>query len=222
MATGTLGGMVSNNQRRRGFDWGGMVGSKPAAPAAPNYEKQMQAQAGSIEAQENQRYQSGLATATGAFNKAQQVLSQGVDTSLLFSQAADQIGARAGANMEALRSSLGARGLNPNSGAAQGLLSRLAFNQENALTGATRDIALEDQKRRQVNAALSFSNAMQLAGLINAPVSSVGLDTTQNLFEGQIAREGIASQRKSNKEANKTNILGGLIGGGASILAGLI
>lgn len=205
-----------------GFIGGGSPTTATTAPKPPSLEDTMKSQAADIVAQENQRYGQGLGTAQQAYGQSQSVLSQMIDPSLLFSKASDAIGARSVGNMNALRSSLGARGLNPNSGAASGLLSRMAFDQNNAITGATRDVAIENQRQRQVNAAQSFANAMNLANYTNAPVSGANLETTQNLFEGQIAREGIAAQKSSNKAANKSNVLGGLIGAGASILGGLL
>lgn len=207
-------------------NWGGMLGggsssTTTAAPKPPSLEDTMKSQAADIVAQENQRYGQGLGTLQSAY-AASQAANQPIDPSLLFSKASDAIGARAMGNMNALRSSLGARGLNPNSGAASGLLQRMAFQQGNDVTGAMKDIAIDNQRQRQVGAAQNFANAMNLANYTNAPASGANLETTQNLFEGQIAREGIAAQKSSNKAANKSNILGGLIGAGASILGGLL
>jgi hypothetical protein len=185
-------------------------------------EQEMRRLAGNIEDTEGQRYQQGLNTLSGAFNQSQRTLSQGVDAGLLFSRASDSIGARSKSQLDALRTSLGARGMNPNSGAAGGILSRLMFEREGALTGATRDIAIDNQRQRQVNAAVNFANALQLANYTNAPVGGARLETEQNIFEGLLAQKGIAEQRKSAKEANKTDLLGGLIGAGSSILGGLL
>lgn len=206
-------------------NWGGMIGGGSSTtatePKPPSLEDTMKSQAADIAVQENARYQGGLGTLQQAYAASQSAM-QPIDPSLLFSKAADAVGARAMGNMNALRTSLGARGLNPNSGAASGLLSRIAFEQNNGVTGAIRDVAIDNQRNRQVAAAQNFANAMNLANYQNSPVSGVNLETTQNLFEGQIAREGIAAQKSSNKSASKNNLLGGLIGAGASILSGLL
>lgn len=182
----------------------------------------MRQQAGSIEEEEKRRYQQGLGVLQGAYEKTSKTLDSTIDPNLLFSRASDTVGARSRSMIESLRGSLGSRGLNANSGAASGLLSRLAMSQEGQLIGATRDIAIENQRQRQANAAINFANALNLAGYTNAPVSGAMLETTQNLFEGSLAREGLAAQRSMANSANKTNLLGGIIGGVGSILGGLI
>lgn len=210
-----------------GSGWGGLSGGGSStataeAPKPKSLEDQMREQAAGMEAEEKRRYEESLGIATNAYDQSNSALSKLIDPSLLFSRAADQIGARGAANLSALRSSLGSRGLNPNSGAAHGALSRMAFETNNSVVGATRDVEIENQRQRQVNAAVSFANAMNLANLTNAPVSGVGLETTQNLFEGQLTREGIKAQKDSNKSANKTNMIGGVIGGLSSLIGGLI
>lgn len=177
--------------------------------------------ANQITQEEKQRYQSGLGTLTSQYNASNAALSDLIDPNLLFSKAADATGARSIQSLNALRGSLGARGLSPNSGAAQGALSRLMYQNEAALTGATRDIAIENQNRRAVNAAQQFANALNLANYTNAPVSGANLETEQNIFEGLLAQKAIAEQRKSAKEAQKNNTLSGIISGGGALLGGL-
>lgn len=213
---------IKKPKRSRG-DFADLIGKPMGTPQATlTNSEAMVRSAQDIAKTEGERYGAGLDTLTGAYNESRRSMADLIDPNLLFSKASDAIGARSGQQLNDLRSSLGARGLNPNSGAASGMLSRLQFQREGALTGATRDIAIENQRQRQVNAALNFSNALNLANYQNSPASAVMLDTYQNLFEGDIAREGIRSQRKSQQEANQTNFLGGLIGAGAGILGGLI
>lgn len=183
-------------------------------------ESNLRSMSAGIGAEENRRYGQSVGTATDAYNSLRSTPL--VDPNLLFSQAADSIGARSGANLEALRSSLGARGLNPNSGAASGMLQRLLFQQGNEVTGAIRDTALQNQKDRQTKAAQDFAAAMNLAGVQNSPVSQIGLDTEQNIYEGQLAKYGIDKQAKSAKKAGQNNVLGGLIGAAGSVLGGLL
>lgn len=185
-------------------------------------EGDMRTLAGDITAKEEQRYQSGLGTLTDQYAKSNKALSEMIDPDLLFSKAADAVGARSIQSLNNLRSSLGARGLNPNSGVAQGALSRLMYGNEAALTGATRDIAIENQNRRAVNAAQMFANALNLANYTNAPVGGAMLETEQNIFEGLLAQKGIAEQRKSAKEANKANETAGWIGAGGAVAGGLL
>jgi len=192
------------------------------ANPAPGSAQGLWNEAENIAAQERVRYQEGRNIATTAFNQAREALSQQVDPNLLFSKAADEIGARGKAALQNIRSSLGARGLNPNSGAAQGMLSRLIFQQQGALTGAKRDIALSNQKERQVNAALNFANALNLSGYINSPVSGIKYEAQQSIFEGNLAREGLAAQERMQRDANQTNLLGSILGGVGGIIGGIL
>jgi len=187
----------------------------------PGTEADLISQADRIETQENQRYESGLGTLSSAFADSQAVFKQGLDQDLLFSRASDAVGARAKSSVESIRRSLGSRGLNANSGAAQGLMSRSMFSQQGQLIGADRDVAIEDRKFRQVNAATNFANALNLAGYTSQPVSGARLETSQNIFEGNIAREGIASAAASQRYAAKKNKQG-QIGGGILGMAGKI
>ena len=206
---------------------GGLLGGGSTAtatapkPVKHGSEAELWDLAKQVQDTESQRYGSALGLGQQAY-AASQAANQPIDPSLLFSKAADAIGARGSQNVNALRSSLGARGLNPNSGAANGLMSRLMFQNQSDITGATRDVAIENQRARQVNAASNFANAMNLANLTNAPASGAMLETSQNIFEGDLAREGIKAQAKSNKAASKNNLIGGIIGAGASILGGLL
>ena len=194
----------------------------PKLPRREALEAEMTSKAGDIARQENARYDAGAGVATSAYNASQKTLGQLIDPDLLFSKATDAIGARGVEAMNRTRSSLGARGLNPNSGAASGMLERLAFQTGNAVVGATRDVELENQKQRQTSAAIGFQNAMNLASYLNSPVSGIEYENTQNLYEGQLALHGIESAKNSNAKANKSNILGGLIGAGTSVLGGLL
>lgn len=174
--------------------------------------------ANAIEAEERSRYQAGLGGLESAYTRSSRALGQGIDPDLLFSKAADTIGARARFNLEGLRSSLGARGLNPNSGAAQGLLNRIGFDRENALVGATRDIAIENQRQRHVAAAQDFANALNLAQYRNSPVPQIGLDASLGMAEINAGIRGLQAQERMQASANRTNLLSGIIGGGLGLL----
>ena len=194
----------------------------PKAPEPiPGSEGDLLNQANLIQEQETQRYQSGLDTLQTAFNSSQSELSQLLDGNLLYSRAADAVGAQGKSALSSLRTSLGARGISPNSGAANGTLSRLITSQQGQLIGAKRDIALANQEQRYKNAAVNFSNAANVASYINSPVSGVRYEAGQNIFEGNIAREGIASAERSNRYAAKKQKQGA-IGGGALSLLGKI
>lgn len=214
----------STTQRRSLYD--SMFGGPSTAVAAPAaqprlsgeqaykmLEDRMVGQATDIQNQEQNRYQQGLGTLQGAYGQSQQSLSDLLSPDTLFTQASDAIGAQAGGQMDALRRSLGARGLNPNSGAASSLLSRIIFGKDQALAGANLQSKVEAQKLRQTASAQNFANALNLAGFTNSPVSQIGLDTTQNLYEGLLTREGLHNQKQANKDANKSGIWGDIFKG---------
>lgn len=177
----------------------------------PRVEQNMTGAADQIAATERNRYESGLGVATGAFEQAQAALGEQVNPDLLFGQASDQIGARGRAGLESIRSSLGSRGLSANSGAAQGMLSRLIFQQQGNITGAKRDIALTNQKERQVNAALNFANALNLSGYINSPASGIQYENWLNLYQGELAKQGLNTQIDIANQANESDPLGTLL-----------
>jgi len=201
---------------------GGAAGSGgPSDPQPKSLEDRMTAEAGQIGAEETRRYDLGLGTLTEAFLNSQREMAAGLDAGLLFSKAADSIGARGSGGLEGIRSSLGSRGLNPNSGAAQGMMSRLLMSQQGSIVGATRDIGIYNKNQRVANAATNFANATTLAIGQQAPVSGIGYENLQNLFEGQIAREGIAAGVASQRAASQDNKMGTL-GGGALGLVGRV
>jgi len=175
-----------------------------------------------IASEENNRYQAGLGIAQSAYQDARAALNETVDPNLLFSQAADQIGARGRAGLENIRSSLGSRGLNPNSGAAQGMLSRLMFQQQGNIVGAKRDIALDQQKQRQVNAALNFANALNLSGYVNSPVSGIQYENWLNLYQGELAKMGLNAQIDMSNQASEQNALSGVLGLVGGVAGGLL
>lgn len=202
----------------------GSFGPKPGVPwtTIEGAANTMWDLAGGIEDEERSRYQGGLDTLTGAYEESRTALSSLVDEDLLYSKAADAVGARAKSSVEGLRRSLGARGLSANSGAAQGLLSRIAFEGQNSLIGAKRDIALENQRQRQVNAAVNFANALNLANYRNSPVGGQRLEATQGLMEYSLADRAVGAQERATKDAGRNQLLGAGIQGGLGLLSSLI
>ena len=190
-------------------------GTDPKSGVDPwdlNTEEALIAQARRAEDVELQRYEEGKGILSQAFQESRTKLNTDIDANLLFSRASDSVGAQSKRNIESLRRSLGGRGLRASSGAAQGMLSRIAFQKEGALTGATRDIAIENQRQRQVNAAVNFANALNLANFTNAPHPQAGLDVLANLTDLKLAREGLRSQERSAARAGKKNWLSAAFG----------
>ncbi len=191
------------------------TGGRPVNKTPLGSEQSLIDLAGRVEQQETERYEQGLGTLTDAFRQSQEALSQGLDENLLFSRAADAVGARGKANLSAMRQSLGGRGISPNSGAAGGMLQRMMMSQEGQLIGAKRDIGIYNDQQRAVRSAQGFSNALNLAQYTNAPVSGAMLETSQNIFEGNLAREGIAAMAESQRQASRDRKAGTM---GSSVL----
>jgi len=197
------------------------IGGDADVVEEPSLETQLGESADRIETEEDRRRTQGLGTLTNAFEQSQQALGNLIDPDALFSRVSDAVGSRGRHGVEAIRNSLSGRGLSAGSGAAQGLLSRLAFSQEGSLRGAQRDVALENQRQRQVNAGVNFANATRLAAAQGGPVSGVKHDTLTTLLEGEIAREGIAAGVGAQRSASRDNKMGSL-GGGLLGLAGSV
>lgn len=178
-------------------------------------EDQMTRHAEGIEAEETRRYEQGLGTMMDAYRHSQGEIAKSLDPGLLWSKASDNIGARSKGALESMRRQLGASGRQP----SQGLLSRLMMSHEGQLLGAERDITIHNKEKRSALAAQSMGDALKLAIQQQAPVSGIRYENAQNLFEGQLTREGHQAGVASNRAASKDNKMGSL-GGGALGLAG--
>jgi hypothetical protein len=187
-------------------------GTNPFGSPGDLYERAYQ-----TEHEERRRQGVALGGLESEFAGLKDSLSKGIDTSLLFSRATDATGLRARGMMDRLRQSIGGRGIDPNSGAAGGLLSRIAMQQDNANVGAMRDIAIEDSRDRAARAGQLFTGALNLFQARNQPLPSALLDTALNQSELDLAREGLASQERMTKDANKKDFFSGLIKGGLSL-----
>ena len=171
----------------------------PTGAPAHGSEASLVDHANRIATEEERRYNEGLAGARSAFDQSQSALSNLIEPGALFSQATDNIGARGRQSIEGLRSAFGARGINPNSGAGQGMMERMSFENTNQVLGATRDSAFEAQRQRQVAAAVNFANAMNVNQATNAPVSGVRYEAEQDIFQGGLTREGIAAMAAARR-----------------------
>jgi hypothetical protein len=190
-----------------------------AAPKPPSLEQQMTDEANRMAAQEFGRQEESIRTAEHQFGETKSELANLVDPALMFSLRSDQIGARSKRALSNLRTSLSGRGVGAHSGAARGSLERLALGIENAAVSGRRDVELANQRTRMVNAATNFANAVNLSQIQAQPVSGIQYENLQNLFEGQIAREGIHAMASAQRAASKDRKAGSL-GGGVLGLAG--
>lgn len=190
--------------------------------------------AGAIHELEQQRFNAGLGGLQGASARFDSDMAtalgglKDIDANLLFSKATDQAGARARGSVNALRSSLGGRGINPNSGAAMGAASRITGQFNADVLGAKGNIAIANQRNSQQNAAMrasaaaqAFANALQIAEFqTGGPVGEVLADANQNMMDFNLAREGLFRAERSQQNASETDFWGGLLEAGAGVLAG--
>ena len=189
--------------RNRGIGSGPAIAGENALGGSAWSEAGLMNAAGNVEAEEGRRYEEGIGYAKDAFATAQTELMKGPDQDLLFSRAADSIGARGRRSLESVFGSLSGRGLSPTSGAGRSMVGRLAGEQTGALIGADRDIAIDTRAKRQANAAQNFINALNLSGQIQGDVSTARMDMGLNLFEGNLVREGMENQRQMVEYSNK-------------------
>ncbi len=196
----------------------GVTGDTSLPPGLPSgsLEDQLYGSAVGIEAEENRRREEGLGVLQREFDQSRSTLSDLIDPDLLFSRAADSIGARGKRTLSGLMKNFAGRGIRPGSGAFQGAMSRFALGSEGQRIGAQRDVALANQQQRREDAGTLFGMARTMAGAIASPVSGAKHSTLQNLYEGEIAREGIdkgvAAQRASSKDRKMGSLGGGLLG----------
>ncbi|MCP5065898.1 MAG: hypothetical protein GY946_04965 [bacterium] len=171
---------------------------------------------------EDSRFASQSQFLTGEFERS----NAGFDDSikrlegLRFSQAADSAGRGAAEGLSRLRSSIGARGLDPNSGLAAGLARGIADKQSGQVIGAQRDIALESERLRRDQRLQRLSGAFQLGNFRNQSPSMIKLDTLGSLTSTLFGREQSEEQKQAARNAAKAAKTGALIGG-AGKLAGL-
>lgn len=196
-------------------------GIEPDLNKKPPLEDQLVRSARSIQAEERLRRQQGLGVLSEAFERAQQARTP-IDADLLFSRAMDSVGARGRNVLSSMMKNFAGRGIRPGSGAFRGTLSKLAHGMEGQMVGARRDIAIYDQQQRRADAAANMADARTMAVAYGAPVSGVMHSTLQDLFEGQIAREGIqagvAAQRASSRDRKMGSLGGGLLGLAGSVI----
>ena len=100
---------------------------------------------------------------------------------VLFSGAADSAGRGAAQGISSLRSALGARGINPSSGAAASLAGRIGMQQQGALMGAARDITADSLRRRDAQRQNRLRQAFGIAEFQNQAADMVGLDALQDV-----------------------------------------
>lgn len=175
-----------------------------------------------IEEEEYRRYEEGLRPVQAAYDEAHKILSEGIDTDRAYSKAADAIGAQSNSLLEGMRSNLVGRGLSPGSGVAKSMLSKLAATTQGQLIGSAREVAIQNQQQRYVNAAANFANAMNLSDRVMQPVPGAVFENEQNIFEGMLGWEGIQAMKEMAKSAGDQGILSSVIGGGSNILSRLL
>lgn len=173
-----------------------------------------------LEGVENQRFQDSLGFLKGEFQRSNEGFA--ADNArldrLLFSGAADRFGREASEGLSALRTSIGARGINPNSGAAAALAGNIGLRQQGQLMGARRDITMDSLRRRDAQRVQRFQQAFGLADFMNQGDSEIGLSALSGLVglrERQLDKE---DSLKEARKARKDAMIGSAIGLGGNLL----
>ena len=139
----------------------------------------------------------------------------------LFSSFADEAGGKARAGIRDLRTMLGGRGFGAGSGAAMGLGSRIALQQQSEVMRGRRDVALESAKRAALNRAQRRQFLGGIANVTNQSPSLLGLDTLTNVFDVRAAQASNEENIYAANKAGKRAATSALIGGGISTLANI-
>lgn len=141
--------------------------------------------------------------------------------SKMFSQQSD---AAARTQMDAernMRDSLGAEGVY-GGGYVGGLLTGLEGNRWSAVTDARTTLSIAKAKTDAEDRYKRFVNAQVLATQMNRSPSALGLDSAQWEADKRLEKYGIDKSAKAAKKSSDNNLLGGIISGGAGLLAGIL
>lgn len=169
-----------------------------------------------LEGVENDRFQDALGFLKSEFQTSNEGFS--ADNArldrLLFSGAADQFGRQASEGLSSLRTAIGARGINPNSGAAAALAGNIGLQQQGQLMGARRDITMDSLRRRDAQRVQRFQQAFGMADFMNQGDSEIGLSALSGLVglrERQLDKEdALTEARKARKDAKQGAALGSI------------
>lgn len=211
---------------RRDFDLSSLFNTTPDGgiavgedPLHALYQRGM-----ALEGVEDQRHQAAQGFLTGQMqrNQAGYEASEKGLAGLFQSRAGDQLNASLTDTLRGLGQSLGGRGIDPNSGAAQGSLERIAGNYQNALTGARRDIALGAYDRAAAQRSAQAAYAQTLTSLMNESPSMIGVDTLSNLAELDLTRYGIDRSAEAAHESARAQERAGRMQGIGSIIGSVL
>lgn len=146
-------------------------------------------------------------------------------TNLALGSQFDQIGQNAVDQSRGLRSMLGGRGIDPSSGTAAALASRVGMQQQALKYGSMRNAAMDSYQRRNANRTAQYAQQLNLAQFGNQSPSMIQLDALTNKAEFDLAdlvsrRETDAAKYAAKKNSKSSTLagIGGIIG---SVLGGL-
>lgn len=168
---------------------------------------------------ENARFDEQSKFLSGEFARANRDFAQQEERldRLFRSKAADEIGREAKTGLRNIRSLIGARGLNPNTGTAAALAASVADRQAGRLVSAQRDIALDSARRRTQERTRRLSAAFGLGQFRNQPPSSLGLDVIQDATGVMLGQQQLNEAKKARRRERKDALTGSIIGGIGSI-----
>ena len=169
-----------------------------------------------LEGIENQRFADAMGFLQSEFRRSNEGFA--ADNArmdrLMFAGAADRFGREASEGMSALRTSLGARGINPASGAAAAMAGNIGLRQQGQLMGARRDITMDSLRRRDAQRVQRFQQAFGMADFMNQGDSEIGLSALSGLTglrERQLDKEdSLKEARKARKAQTQAAAIGGI------------
>lgn len=225
-------GFTQNDRRSLGFNLLHAVGDSGIPRGTRNLRRDqvdtllgsLLSEGFSLRDEEDRRFRGESSFLTGEFNRANEdFASQEERLDRLFrSRAADQIGAEARSGLRNVRSLIGSRGLNPNSGLAASLAADVASRQQGQLISARRDIALDSARRRTQERARRLTSAFGLSEFRNQSPSMLGLDAIGATLGVQRAREQEANAKSAAKKSRGDALLGGAIQGGLGLIGSFL
>jgi len=138
----------------------------------------------------------------------------------------DEIGQNSLDQSRGLRTSLGGRGIDPSSGTAAALASRIAMSKNAQRYGAMRQTALDSFARKNAHRTAAYAQQAQLAQFGNQSPSLLKLDSLTNKAEFDLAdlvsKRQVDAAKYTAKQQGKaavTSGIGGIIG---SVLGGIL
>jgi hypothetical protein len=223
-------GWSPNAQRmfgdRTGGGGGGATATAPKAAAPPSPLEKMLQEAERLAGLEDGRHltESMRLDAAGRRFDSGFEADEGRLSSMQLGSSLDQIGRGATDATNRLRVNLGGRGIDPSSGTAAALASRIGMQQQGLKYGAMRGAAQDSYQRRNAHRTAQYAQDFGRAQFGIQSPSLLRLDSLTNQAEFDLARDvskdqieaakiGAKAQKSAARSAGIGSIIGGILGG---------